>query len=282
MGEHGEELVLAPVRVGQLLRVPAQLVLQPPALGHVDGGAQHADRTALGVPQHPPLGLHRVHAAVGPGVPELDVAAPLLEREPDRLVHARAVVGVDERLEALERAREAAPGEAMDRLEVLAPLHLSRADVPVPNTQAARLEGEAQPFLAHLQRGVVGGPAGLRRVPLGDGRAQEKPGGGDHGHVELEHDEALVHGPVREGSEAVRGAPDRHAGHDERHRRRPDLPEAQRRPDDQGEDRVVEGIVPKTDSQASGEHDQGHEGGRPEQRGSLRGTAPVEREPRHA
>src|SRR5262249_59784486 len=141
----------------------------------------------------PPLPRHPPDAAVGGAAAELDLEpAPLLDRASDRCVDGAAILRVDELAKGVERSREAARNEAVDALEVLGPAKPSAHDVPVPDAHAAGLERESQPLLAQLELRVVAPAATLREVALRDRRAEEEARDRDHGHEELQHDEASL------------------------------------------------------------------------------------------
>src|SRR5262249_29283932 len=122
VGQHGEELVLAAIGGGELLRALAELVLETLPLGDVHAHAEHARRAPARTREHPALPRHPAEAPVGRTAAELDVeAAPLLDGASDRRVDGGPILGMDELAEGVERAREAARSEAVDALQVLGP-----------------------------------------------------------------------------------------------------------------------------------------------------------------
>jgi hypothetical protein len=80
---------------------------------------------------------------------------------------------------------------------------------------------------------------------LGDGREQEARDG-DHGHVELEKHQ-FVAGPGCGGEwpGALHGSPDRESGRERGDERRTSLVESKRSPDEEGEDSVLEWVLPQ-------------------------------------
>jgi hypothetical protein len=142
-------------RVGELVEprlALLQLEVGALPLGHVDGGAQHANGLAAfayddGAREEPDDAAVRPHSA------ELElVRSALLEAPPDRLGHEPLVLGMDERREARDRRREVLGSDAVDPVEGVGPDDAIGGQVPVPDADLGHLRGELQPLFAAAER----------------------------------------------------------------------------------------------------------------------------------
>ena len=107
VGEHREELVLAPVRFPHLRGLLAELFLQPLPAAHVDSDSDHPDRFAARVLDDLAAGVRPPRDAVGAHDAELlFVREPGLDRAPDRGFDPLPVVRMDHGAEGFIRPRE--------------------------------------------------------------------------------------------------------------------------------------------------------------------------------
>ena len=165
----------------------AQRLLLQPALRHVHRDAIRAQRPAFVVA----FGAAEVrdpgHVAVGPQRAQLVLeAAALAHRAPARIEEAGAVLGVDQREDALARRHEALRRNVEHRVHAGRPPQDVGGDVEVERAHAAGVERELEPLAleaqARRERGVAvgfrtAGVRGRRHVRAGHGEATRPAAG---------------------------------------------------------------------------------------------------------
>ena len=148
VGEHGEELVLAPVGLLEPLGLMPELVLHPFPLGEVEREPGHAQRRAVAGVLAPAPDEDPMRGPVGPDRPVLDLeVGPPLERRRHRFVDAGPVVGVDG-LEEVVVGERGLRGPSVVRLAGLRAGERPAGEVELPAAELADIQGEAQLALA--------------------------------------------------------------------------------------------------------------------------------------
>ena len=141
----------------------------------------------------------------------------------DHRAHGGTLVRVDAAEEALERERMRPRIDAEDAEELARPGDLVRGDLPLPATEV----GET----LRLREALA------RLLPLGQGRAEDEQADRDKGEQRLQNLH-LRRQVAPERRLAGDDPGDRDRGDGEASRRRPELAKAERRPDEEGEDRI--------------------------------------------
>ena len=180
--EHVDRVIArAPEQQAVVLLGFAQGLLGLLALGDVDADAEHAHGTAIAAADHLARAVQMAHAAVGPD-DALLVAEGFarLQRLADARTHLRAVVGVNEVHELVERAAEALGRHAVDLVQLVGPGDAVARDIPRPAAEIA------EPLRFH-EMGVglveLGGALAHAAVELGLGTAQAVLAASAHGDV---------------------------------------------------------------------------------------------------